>query len=315
MKMEKKGFISKYWLKYTDKAGYKKYKWALANYKSNEFANFLTTYAQLNTPAKIKALAETNQKINFNHSGNAGDIIYALPTIKKIAETVNVPTNLYLRPNQPLMIAADKTHPLGNVMLNEKMIKMLEPLISSQPYIHQYGTLTNESIDIDLDYFRAGLVPQDKGNIAHWCAYITGVNPVLWQKWLFVEPDLSFKDDVVIARSERYRNIFINYKFLKNYDRLKFIGVESEYKDIKKQIPHIEWVQVTDFLQMARIIAGCKFFIGNQSFPFSIAEALKVPRILEVSLEVINVVPEGEGGHDFLFQDHLESLVEELYNK
>ncbi|MDN5285064.1 MAG: hypothetical protein JWR38_1338 [Mucilaginibacter sp.] len=311
--MKKKSFISKYWLKYTDRVSYKKYKWELANYKTAQFTNFLTSFNQLNTPARIKELADTNHQINFNHSGNAGDIIYALPTIKKIAETTKVPTNLYLRPNQPLKISADKTHPLGNVMLNEKSIEMLEPLISSQPYIDQYGALTNQLIDIDLDYFRAGLVPQDKGNIAHWCAYITGVNPVLWQKWLTVEPDLSFKNDVVIARSERYRNILINHKFLRNYDRLKFIGVESEFKDIRKYIPNIEWVQVSDFLQMAQIIAGCKFFIGNQSFPFSIAEALKVPRILEVSLEVINVIPEGENGYDFLFQDHFEALVKELY--
>jgi hypothetical protein len=310
--MKKKGFIEKYWLKYTDRVSYKKYKWELANYKTAEFTNFLIGHKHLNSFAKIKEQAAANQRLSFNHSGNAGDIIYALPTIKKIAETVNVPISLYLRPNQPLKISADKTHPLGNVMLNEKSIEMLEPLISSQPYIDQYGALTNQFIDLDLDYFRAGLVPQDKGNIAHWCAYITGVNPVLWKKWLTVDPDLSFKNDVVIARSERYRNILIDYKFLRNYSNLKFIGVESEYKDIKKYIPNIEWLQVSDFLQMARIIAGCKFFIGNQSFPFSIAEALKVPRILEVSLEVINVIPEGENGYDFLFQDHFEALVNEL---
>jgi hypothetical protein len=314
MKMKKKSFISKYWLKYTDKIGYKTYKWELANYKTVEFANFLTGYNRLNNLTKIKKLAQANQELNFNHSGNAGDIIYALPTIKKISEITMVPVNLYLRPNQPLLISADKKHPLGNVMLNEKSIEMFEPLISTQPYINKYGPLNNQVIDIDLDYFRAGMVPQDKGNIAHWCAYITGVNPVLWKQWLTVTPDLSFKNDVVIARSERYRNILIDYKFLKNYDRLKFIGVEAEYEDIRKHIPNIEWVQVSDFLQMARIIAGCKFFIGNQSFPFSIAEALKVQRILEVCFEVINVLPEGENGYDFLFQDHFESLVQELYN-
>jgi hypothetical protein len=312
--MEKKGFISKYWLKYTDKIGYQRYKFELSNAQTAQFIEFLASNSQSNTPARIKELADTNHNLNFNHSGNAGDIIYALPTIKKIAEKVKVPLNLYLRPNQPSRISADKTHPLGSVMLNEKSIEMLEPLISSQPYINQYGAFTNQRIDIDLDYFRVGLVPLDKGNIAHWCAYITGVNPDLWKRWLTVEPDLSFKNEVVIARSERYRNIFIDYKFLRNYERLKFIGVESEFKDIRKHIPNIEWVQVNDFLQMAQIIAGCKFFIGNQSFPFSIAEALKVPRILEVSLEVINVIPEGENGYDFLFQDHFKALVNELYS-
>lgn len=47
-------------------------------------------------------------------------------------------------------------------------------------------------------------------------------------------------------------------------------------------IPKLEYIPVEDFMHMANIIAGCRFFIGNQSFPFAIAEALKVKRLLEV---------------------------------
>lgn len=313
--VKKRSFISTYWLKYTDRTGYKNYKWELHNYKNVEAANFLIGDKRLQNPAKIRALAAANHQLNLNHSGNAGDIIYALPTIKKLAEIVKVPINLYLRLGQPLLLSDKTTHPLGNVRLNDKMMTMLAPLIRSQSYISRFEVLTDQEIDIDLDYFRAGHVPMDRCNIAHWCSYITGINSELWKKWLDVEPDTSFAEDIIIARSERYRSKGVDYKFLKNYNNLKFIGVESEYNDIKKQVPHIEWMQVDDFLQMARIIAGCKFFIGNQSFPFSIAEALKVPRILEACFDVINVVPEGENGYDFLFQDHFESLVQELYSK
>lgn len=313
--IQKKGFIGTYWLKYTNREGYKTYKWELSNYKKVEFIQFLTGNERLTTPAKIRVAAKTNHQLNLNHSGNAGDIIYAMATIKKLAETVKVPINLYLRAGQPLMIANPAKHPLGGVMLNAKMIDMLAPLINSQPYINTLSELKDEVIDVDLDFFRAGHIPMDRCNIAHWCAYVTGVTPDLWKSWLDVEPDMAFAGYIVIARSERYRNITTDYSFLSKYDKLKFIGVESEYEDIKKQIPNIEWLQVSDFLQMARVIAGCKFFIGNQSFPFSIAEALKVPRVLEVCYDVINVVPEGPGGHDFLFQDHFESLVAELYTK
>jgi len=313
--VKKRNLLNKYWLKYTDKASYKTYKWELSNYKNVELADFLTGVNRLTNINQIREAAGRNKQLNFNHSGNAGDIVYALPTLKKIHETLQVPVNLYLRKNQPLKISHAGTHPLGNVMLNAKVIEMLMPLVASQPYINYCGPLAEQSVDVDLDFFRAGLVPQDKGNIAHWCGYITGTNPELWKKWLFVDPNTDFADQVVIARSERYRNSLIDYSFLKKYDKLKFIGVESEFKNIRKFIPGIEWVQVSNFLEMAAIIAGCKFFIGNQSFPYSIAEALKVPRILEVSLEVINVIPEGENGHDFLFQDHFETLVDELYKQ
>jgi hypothetical protein len=312
---KKKTLLDKYWLKYTNKAEYRNYKLELDYYKHVAFANFLTGSDRLTNIHKIKNAAAANKQLNFNHSGNAGDIIYALATLKKIHQLVPVPINLYFRPNQPTKRGYNRKHPLGNVMLNEKMIEMLTPLISSQSYIDHCGVFDHQQIDVDLDFFRAGLIPLDKGNIGHWCGYLTGVNPELWKKWLEVEADRAFNDYVVVARSERYRNTLIDYSFLKKYDKIKFIGVETEFKDIKQYIPHIEWVQVGDFLELAKIIAGCKFFIGNQSFPFSLAEALKVPRILEVSLEEINVIPEGENGYDFIFQDHFEVLVAELYNK
>jgi len=310
--MKKKNLFSKLWLKHTDKKAYKEYKWLLANYKNVEFRRFMTDTQRLSNFNRIKAYADVHKKVNFNHSGNSGDIIYALPTIREIHELTGVDTNLYFRLNQPSKLAEGLTHPLGNIMLNQKMVDMLIPLIKSQPYINDCEASTDQQIDIDLDYFRSGAVPQDKGNIARWCGYITGVSPVLWKKWLTVEPNKDYNNTIVVARSQRYRNPLVNYKFLNGYDKVVFVGVKSEYDDIKKTIPNIKWVQVDDFLQLAQIIAGCKLFIGNQSFPFSIAEGLKVPRVLEVCFEVINVVPEGEGGHDFFFQDHFEALVAKL---
>jgi hypothetical protein len=312
---KKKNLAARLWLKHTDRIKYKQYKWELANHKHVEFANFITNAEKLTSPGKIIEYARKNGRIRLCHSGNAGDVMYALPTIRQIKALTGVPVELYLRLGQPLKLAGYHTHPLGNVMLNEKMAEMLIALLQPQSYIDVCEILTDQIIDIDLDYFRAGGVPLDKGNIARWCSYLTGVNPVLWTPWLTVEPNKEYSDTIVMARSERYRNFTINYKFLNNYKNIVFIGVESEYKDIKKTIPHIKWVQVANFLEMAQIIAGSKFFIGNQSFPFSIAESLKVPRVLETSFEVINVVPEGENGYDFFFQEHLESIVETLYNK
>lgn len=312
---KKKNLFARLWLKHTDRIKYKQYKWELTNHKHVEFANLISNTERLTTPGKILEYARKNGKIRLSHSGNAGDVIYALPTIRQIKEMTNVPVELYLRLGQPLKLPGYNTHPLGNVMLNEKMASMLIDLLAPQSYIDVCEILTDQTVDIDLDYFRSGNIPMDKGNIARWCSYLTGVNPVLWTPWIKVEPNKQYADTIVMARSERYRNFTINYKFLNNYEKIVFIGVESEYKDIKKTLPNIKWVQVNNFMEMAQIIAGSKFFIGNQSFPFSIAESLKVPRILETSFEVINVIPEGENGYDFFFQEHLQSLVEMLDKK
>lgn len=306
--------LDKLWLKYTNRPAYNLYKWELRNYQKLQAGKFLIGSGRLTNIGKIISHAKTNNKLNIMHSGNAGDIIYALPTIKKIQQLTGVQVNLYLRLDQPAFIEGYSNHPLGGVMMNTKMAEMLLPLIEQQEYITGCGIYTDEQIDIDMDYFRTGLIPQDKGNIARWCSYITGVTPDLWKKWLTISPDAAYANSIVVARSGRYNNKLIDYSFISKYKEVNFIGIADEFEAIKQFIPHIKWIQVANFAQMAQIIAGCKVFIGNQSFPYSIAEGLKVPRILEVSFEVINVIPEGENGHDFMFQDHFEWLVENLYN-
>jgi hypothetical protein len=310
---KEKNLIGKLWLKYTDKPKYKDYKWDLINYKQYQFTNFLTGENKLNSVSKIIAVANKNNKLNLTHSGNAGDIIYALPTIKKIYEITGVKVNLYLKLGRSVNLPNYNSHPLGGVMLNQKMADMLIPLIKSQPYIDTCEVFADQLIDIDLDYFRSGLIPTN-GNIARWCSYVTGVSPDLWKKWLAVEPEKNYTNSIVIARSGRYQNTAIDYTFINRYENLIFIGIKSEYEAMKPYLPKIQWIEMNDFLQMAKVIAGCKFFIGNQSFPYALAEALKIPRILEVSFEVINVIPEGENGYDFFFQDHFEWLVSNLNN-
>ena len=315
MAFKKRSTLNKLLLKYTDRDQYKLYKWELANYKEEELINYFTGDDRLNTLEKIKQFCQSNAELNVNHSGNAGDIIYALATLKRIHELTGAKINLYLKTGQARDMPRHMTHFLGNVMLNQKMVDMLAPLILTQNYIEKCEAYTGQQIHIDLDFFRAKLFPVENTNIARWYGYITGVTPQLYKNWLDIEPDKSYADTIILARSERYRNAAINYAFLQKYTNLVFIGVASEYEDMCKAIPNLNWVQVDDFLQLAQIIGGCKFFIGNQSFPYSIAEALKVPRILETSYYVINVVPEGENGHDFFFQEHFEWLVANLNNK
>ncbi|RVU01805.1 hypothetical protein EOD41_07555 [Mucilaginibacter limnophilus] len=312
--MPKKNFISKNWLKLTDKAAYKHYK-AELDLERREAETHRLYHEQITyDPVQTIAAAKSKGFIYVTHSGNAGDIIYALPTLKKLHELSGADINLLLKLNRPIVLNPKYTHPLGNVMLNQKMADMLSPLIEAQPYIASCRVYNGDDIDIDLDNFRTPLIPMDKGNIARWCSYLTGISPDLHVNWLDVEADNNYNDTIVLARSERYRNDFINHQFLNQYPNKVFIGVDSEYNDMKRMLPDLKRVEIQNFTQMASIIAGCKFFIGNQSFPFAIAEALKVPRILELSFEVINVVPEGGLSFDFLFQKHFENYVATLNN-
>lgn len=309
---KKRNFFSKLLLKHTDRVGYKRYKWELQNYELEQITNFYTGKNVLDTIAKITAESKASGHLNVLHSGNAGDIIYSLPTLKKMHELTGAPINFYLRLNQPLILSGYLSHPMGNVMLNEKMAAMLSPLIEAQEYINSCLIYDDQKIHIDLDVVRSKTISVSSGNIARWYSYFTGVTPELWKSWLTVQPDKSYADTIILARSERYRNPAINYSFLQGYNNIAFVGVKSEYDEMKKIVPNIEWVQVADFYQLAAIIAGCRFFIGNQSLPYAIAEGLKTPRILEVYSKMANVIPEGENGYEFYFQNHFEELVHRL---
>ena len=56
-------------------------------------------------------------------------------------------------------------------------------------------------------------------------------------------------------------------------------------------------------------------FIGNLSFGYALAEALKVPRLLESGPNFPLVYPNGENAYDFYFQSHFEELTKKLYFK
>jgi len=312
----KKNLFQKLWLKAFDYDQYKLLKRESREIISKDrrhdsVKQFLATTGVL-TSEKISKMAEVNHSLNFSHSGNAGDIIYALPTVKKIFDFTAAKINIYLKIDQKLQIPSYFKHPLGNVMLNDSMSKMLIPLLASQEYINHCGILSNETIDINLDDFRKSGISLSQGDIARWCSYLLGVTPELHKPWLKVPAETTYQNSIVIARSERYRNPLIDYSFLNKYDDLVFIGVRSEYDDIKKSIPKIKWKTVDSFLHLAQLIAGCKFFIGNQSFPYSVAEGLKVPRILEICFFEPNVIPSGDNAFDIYFQEHFESVVCQL---
>ena len=94
--------------------------------------------------------------------------------------------------------------------------------------------------------------------------------------------------------------------------RVMFLGLENEYLDLKNEISNLEFYNCKDFLEMAMIMKNCKIFIGNLSFGFALAEAMKIPRLLESGPNFPLVYPNGANGFDFYFQKHFEQLFEKI---
>ena len=158
--------------------------------------------------------------------------------------------------------------------MSDKMVDMVLPLLKNQEYIHKVDIYNSEEIDIDLDLFRK--IPMNFNlDEVRWYFQLTGIQTDLSKPYIAVEPSKKVQNKVVIMRSTRRKNIFINYKFLKKYKDLLFLGLQEEYEDLRKEVPHLEFYDCKDFLETAEIIKAGKFFLGNSSFGFTIAEGLK----------------------------------------
>ncbi|MFL2717782.1 MAG: hypothetical protein ACJ0FQ_00155 [Gammaproteobacteria bacterium] len=250
------------------------------------------------------------EEISFLHSGHLGDIINALPVIKELSK--NHKCNLYIQAEKKLEIdALGYKNRDDKYYLSKKMCSMLLPLLKEQNFINNIELYSNQNIDIDLDLFRK--IPMNFNlDSVRWYFLLTGIEFDLREKYLNVEDHPSLKDKIVIMRSTRRRNPFINYKFINNYKDVFFIGLRDEYDELKKEISNLEFYNSKNFLELAQIIKSSRFFLGNASFGFAIAEALKVPRLLESYPDFPAIYPNGGMFHNFYFQVHFEEFFKKL---
>ena len=88
-----------------------------------------------------------------------------------------------------------------------------------------------------------------------------------------------------------------------------FLGLPDEYEMMRRYHPTLKYVPTSDFLKAAEIIAGCRLFVGNQSGLSSIAEGLKVPRLIECCREAHNAFPIGPRGRGCLFAEEMTHWI------
>jgi hypothetical protein len=260
----------------------------------------------------IHNIIKNKKELSFSHCGHLGDVINSLPTVKELSK--NHKCNFFIHAEKALENSAKNYKGFGDVVyLTNKTVDMLMPLFANLPYIQKTEKLKNQEIDIDFNLIREMPINFNIDSV-RWYFHITGTHANLNEPYIYADPHKDVKNKVVIMRNTRRKNYIINYKFLKNYKDLLFIGLENEYMDLKKEIPKLEFYDCEDFLEVAEIIKASKFFLGNLSFGYTIAEGLKVPRLLESVPEFPLVYPNGGNGYDFYFQSHFEKLFDDLYN-
>lgn len=221
--------------------------------------------------------------ITYAHSGDAGDLVYALPVIRALGrgESENV---LYLKAQPPFKVREP---------FNAAKMEWLKPLLLAQPYIQRVELWNGEGINHDLDRFRIEFfhdrrakAPQDwqgKRSIAEYCLRAFNL-PMseLDTPWLTVKRFGG--SGAIINRTRRYRNPMFPWlgvmSHLIEVGNPGFIGTAEEHQDFFGQMVAIPLPTPTAEA-MASVIGNSAIFIGNQSLPLAIAHGLHHPVIVE----------------------------------
>lgn len=264
--------------------------------------------------------------ISIKHSYNLGDAITILPGLQKIYMETGRKTIFMQRLDLPAYYYDEAVHPTKDkdgqqVCMNEAAFNMLKPLLEAQVYIHSVVVWQGEKVDIDFDQSRdRKAVPMPYGSIHHWPWFIAPeLSCDLSVPWIYVELSevlATMSDYVIINRTARYQNPYIHYFFLKKHEAsLLFVGTVEEYHDFrgKWKLLNLNYLSVQDFYELAVILCSCKGFIGNQSFAWHVADAMKIPRVLEYCSVFPNTHPTGANGEAALYQEALELYVEKLF--
>jgi hypothetical protein len=260
-----------------------------------------------------------NKTISFKTSGLSGDIIHYLAGIKQVCKSLDAKADIFVWLDQQGFLYDGAEHPYGTSMMNQYAFNMMLPLVESQEYVNSFQVWCGQEIAVDLDKIREVKGTMPYGSLSRWIFQrYPDMTAPLHEPWLHIPHPKSPARTILINRTSRYRNPWISYFFLEKYiDDIFFVGLEEEYKAFKKEWGlddrFLMW-RCANFLELADLISVCRLFIGNQSLCFAIAEALKVPRILETCHFAPNVIPTGPGAHDFIFQEGLTYLVDKLNN-
>ena len=279
----------------------------------NKYKNKEKKYTEFILPKiqNYRNIIASKESISFLHYGHLGDIINSLPVLKELSKDKNC--HLYIQKDKKIPEnILSKDNPFGKVYLTEKSIHKILPLLKEQSFLKKVEIYNNQKIDIDLNFFRELPINFNMDSV-RWYFQLSGCYPDLSKNYLDVPNHPKFKNYIVIMRSLRRQNKYIDYTFLSSYKNIVFVGLENEFKDLRDEINNLEYYDSKNFLELASIIKNSKVFIGNLSFGYAMAEALKVPRLLESAPNFPLVYPNGPNAYDFYFQTHLEDLVKKLY--
>ena len=236
--------------------------------------------------------------LKFRHSGDMGDIIAGLYTVKHICEKENAVAELYLDTNggkdNPIIMR--QSGGLGN-KFNNANYEFLKPLLEIQRYIRKVDKY-NKSVfvDYDLDDFRKVFFDRKALEATHMnllYAHQYAFDIPLgyekpWLDWI----DVPTTRKTLISRSTRYHSSDQMYLIRRNETGMSFMGTDIEAKSFL-DCTRIETsrVSITNALDAAKQICASEEFLVNGTLFYWIAVGLGHKKIWhEVGVDIPTTV-------------------------
>ncbi len=226
------------------------------------------------------------------HSGNAGDVIYSLPSVRALGIR-HLILNVYRDPN-----------PLRK--LTERNARALAPLLLAQDYLDRVTLVTAgvplESVNpecIDVDYVLDRFRNEDTKRVHLMYAHANALHAEIDANAPFLQVPVETPEasEAVLALTPRYRAL--TDEFLRDlmlyFDDVLMLAIPDEWRSVAGIPGRVR--RCADFLEMARLIQQAGVFIGSPSLASAIAEGLKAPRIIDLPLDFPNAFPIGPNGY------------------
>ena len=202
----------------------------------------------------------------FSHSGDIGDIIYGLPVIRAKGGGTLALFNYPGRTYQPM---------------TQARVDKLYDLFMYQDYIRDFY-FSKDKVDTSLNGFRDHLRNGRNTSDAH-----LSTHGLSWEHrvkaWLKV-PSPLFTTEVVVAWTPRHHSFDFPWSHVVNTykNRITYLGFEDDFQEFtRKYGKGCNFYDAKDFMTIARVVEGCRLFIGNLTSITAIAEALKKNMISE----------------------------------
>lgn len=201
----------------------------------------------------------------FGHSGDIGDIIYSLPTIKACGGGELVLYNKPGRTYQPMTY---------------RRYLFMKDLLDPQEYIFNVR-FSEKDEGTSIDGFRdhCGL----GNNNSEWHLSTHGLNWIYAiDKWLIC--DSISRYPVVIAWTPRHHSFEFPWrKVVDTYkkENIGFVGYEKDWKTFCNKYGEVCYQDIDNLKDAAEIINGSSLYVGNLTSMTAVAEGLKKKMIVE----------------------------------